>query len=152
MGAGERFTLLQQHRSRIQKAFGPGDSGGRSLGATAADCGIQVDLAGNVWCWEPTGRLLVELDGAWSDADEALTEAGSHAGRVTNAVLVGDGSKLYVRAKDAGKPFGNAFFAELKDGKPRCAPAPRDVDWFQPPRNLLGETTACGHSANPIGG
>lgn len=159
MGTGERFTLLQQHRSRIQKAFGPDDSGGRGLGARAADCGIQVDLAGNVWCWEPTGRLLVEVDGAWSDADEALTAAGSHAGRVTNAVLVGDGSKLYVRAKDAGRIDGNAFFAEVKNGKPQFISAPRDVDGFQPPRNLfdrdggfwIGVSTKAGQVAHRVG-
>jgi hypothetical protein len=153
LGTGERFTLLQQHRPRIQKAFGPGDSGGRGLGVRAESCGVQVDLAGNTWCWEPSGRLLVEVDSAWSDADEALTD--SHAGHVINAVLVGDGSKLYVRTKDVGRIGGNAFFAELKNGKPHCVTAPRDVFWFEPPPNLfdrdggfwIGASTVAGQVA-----
>jgi hypothetical protein len=159
MGSGERFTLLQQHRTRIQKAFGQDSSSGRGLGGGAERCGVQVDLAGHIWCWEPSGRLLVEVDGAWSDADEALTEAGSRAGHVISAVLVGGGSKLYVRTNDVGRNGRNAFFAEVKNGKPHCVTAPRDVDWFEPPRNLfdrdggfwIGESAVAGQVAYRVG-
>jgi hypothetical protein len=120
---------------------------------------VQVDLAGHIWCWEPSGRLLVEVDGAWSDADEALTEAGSRAGHVISAVLVGGGSKLYVRTNDVGRNGRNAFFAEVKNGKPHCVAAPRDVDWFEPPRNLfdrdggfwIGESAVAGQVAYRVG-
>lgn len=165
IGSGERFTLLQQHRARIQKAFGPGHSGGRSrgVGVRAENCGVQVDLAGNIWCWEPSGRLRVEVDGAWLEADEALKEAGSlagsRAGKVISAVLVGDGSKLYVRTKDGGKTRKNAFFAEVKNGKPHCVAAPRDVSWPDPPRHLfdhdggfwIGVGTVAGEVAYRVG-
>jgi hypothetical protein len=159
VGSGERFTLLEQHRARIEQAFGPGSSGGQCLGASAGHCGVQVDLAGHIWCWEPSGRLLVELDGVWSDADEALTEAGSGACHVVNAVLVGDGSRLYVRTNHAGRIGGSAFFAEVKNGKPHFAAAPRDVSWFEPPRNLfdrdggfwIGVSTVTGQVAYRVG-
>ena len=136
VASGERFDLFQQHRDRMKKAFGPGPSSGQALGAGASHCGVLVDRTGNIWCLEPSGRLLVENHGTWLDTNEALTNAGSRAGHVVNMALIEDGSRLYIGDQNVQTIGGHAFFGELKNGKPYFVPAPRDCELFEDAHNV----------------
>ena len=136
VASGERFDFFQHHRDRMKKAFGPGSSFGQVLGAGASNCGVLIDRSDNIWCLEPSGRLLVENQGSWRDTNEALTSAGSRAGHVVSMALIGDGSKLYIGDKNVQTVGGQAFFGELKNGKPSFVSAPQQHEFSDQPHDV----------------
>jgi hypothetical protein len=114
IASGEIFDLLQERHARLQKAFGPGVSSRAQLGVRAGNCTLAADRAGNFWFLQSDGRLLVEVGGAWKDANEALTKAGSSAGRVLGLSLLEDGSKTYLFDENFRTLGGRRFLGEVQ--------------------------------------
>lgn len=114
VASGEWFDLFQQQRNLTKKAFGPGVSPGLASDAGAPRCGVRADRAGNIWCLEPSGRLLVESHGVWLDTAEALTSAGARAGHVANLAMIGDGSRLYIGGQNMLTRRGDALFRRIE--------------------------------------
>ena len=91
---------------------------------------------------QPRERLLVEINGEWHDANDAVATVGSPA-PVGSLISVEDGSKVCAVQGDCLRPFlGHSLLGEVRDGKPTFAigakdtPAPAKPEYDQRTRYI----------------